>query len=190
MFLYPWRIGAPCSLAASDARVAPLLEALEAARAARDAREVDLAGAGLVSPVATLVVDDRTIDIGGPDLSGARRYLLADKAVGFAPEWLGSLVGGGMTAFAEPRIVDGIVHAVDGDPATAEAWSALEAVQTLEWPVKDMPTVVAERRTTLELVDGKGIEFDITSTEAWHAIRTDGAACARIVGVDELPLSD
>ncbi len=182
-----WRIEAPCSLAASSARVAPLLEALEAARAARDAADVDLAGAGLMPPVATLTVDERTLDIGGPDLSGARRYLLAGDAVGFAPEWLGSLVGGGMTAFAGPGVVDGIVHVVDGEPGLANAWSALGAVQTVEWPVADMPAVLGERRVTLELKDGREVELDITSTAAWHAIRTEGAACARIVGVGDLP---
>ena len=182
-----WRIEAPCSLAASDARVAPLLEALDATRLTRDAAEVDLPGAGLEPPVATLEVDGREVDVGGPDLGGARRYVRAGDRVGFAPEWLGSLIGGGMSALAEPWVVDGTVRAVDGDPALADAWSALEAVQTVEWPVEDAPAIVEERSVRLELADGREFELDVASTRAWHAIRTPGAACARVVGVDELP---
>ena len=182
-----WRIEAPCSLTASGARVAPLLEALDATRLTRDAAEVDLPGARLEPPVATLDVDGREVDVGGPDLGGARRYVRAGDRVGFAPEWLGSLIGGGMTAFAEPRVVDGTVVAVDGDAALADAWSALEAVQTVEWPVAGAPEIVGERRVTLELDGGREVGLDVASTEAWHAIRTAGARCARIVGVDELP---
>ena len=182
-----WRIEAPCSLAASGARVAPLLEALDATRLTRDAAEVDLPGAGLEPPVATLEVDGREVDVGGPDLGGARRYVRAGGRVGFAPEWLGSLIGGGMTAFAEPRVVDGATRAVDGDPALADAWSALEAVQTVEWPVEDAPAIIDERSVWLELADGRELELDIASTGTWHAIRAPGAACARVVGMDELP---
>ena len=182
-----WRIEAPCSLAASGARVTPLLEALDATRLTRDAAEVDLPGAGLEPPVATLEIDGAAVDVGGPDLGGARRYVRAGDRVGFAPEWLGSLIGGGMTAFAEPRVVDGTVVAVDGDGTLADAWSALEAVQTVERPVDGAPAIVGERRVRLEMIDGRELEIDVASTEAWHAIRMPGAACARIVGVDELP---
>lgn len=184
-----WRIEAPCSLAASGARVAPLLEALEASRATLVAGDVDLAGAGLVPPVATLVVDGRRIDVGGPDLAGSRRYLRAGDDVGFAPEWLGSLLGGGMTAFADPAVIGVTVRSVDGStaPAAAAAWSALEAIQTVEWPPAHMPPVLGERRVALAPESGPSFDVDVATTAAWHAVLVDGGRCARIVGVDELP---
>ena len=129
-----WRVEAPCPLDASTARVAPLLEALEATRLTRDAADIDLPGAGLEPPVATLSIGDARIDVGGPDRTGGtRRYVRRGEAVGFAPEWLGALLGGGLTAFAEPAVLGAEAVAVDGDPdpARAAAWSALEAAQSV-----------------------------------------------------------
>ena len=187
-----WRLESPCPLDAIDARVAPLVEALAAARLVRPVDGVDLPGAGLDPPVATLEVDGERIDgeridVGGPDLGGERRYVRRGDAVGFAPEWLGSLVGGGASAFAEPAVIAaGAAVAVDGDASRAPAWNALEAVQTVDWPLRDPPPEASARAVTVELAHGGVERFEVTSTDAWHAIRPEGADCARVVALDAL----
>lgn len=97
-----WRIVAPCAIDANDARVAPLLDALASRAIGYSAAEVDLAAAGLVDPLAVVRIDGVPIRLGGTDLGGERRYAQRAERVALVPEWVLSLVEGGLSALAEP----------------------------------------------------------------------------------------
>ena len=107
-----WRIQAPCSLAVDQRRLSPLFEALSGGGTHYPAGEVDLSGAGLQPPLATLQLDGQALSIGGTDLSGSRRYVASDARVHLVPEWLWPLVNGGLSALAEPAVFEAPIAAV------------------------------------------------------------------------------
>jgi len=127
-----WQITAPCALLVNQQRLSPLLEALNTPAASYSAAEVDTEAAGLDAPLATLVLDDESIIIGGVDVSGARRYVQSADRVELVPEWILSLVGGGLSAFASNDVFAGKVtqvliaeRALDVD--AVGAWNGLVA---------------------------------------------------------------
>lgn len=185
-----WRITEPCALAVNEQRLSPLFEALNAPGTRYNVDEVDLSATGLNAPSATLIVDGQRIDIGELDVSGSRRYLRSDQTVELAPEWILSLVDGGLTAFAATPVFDAEVSEASADETAldAEVWTDLQADQTLTWPLADaLPVNHRVSDVAVTLADGTLHRVQITSTDDWHALVIDEAGCARILPPDALP---
>ena len=90
-----WLIHEPCTVAVNQTRLQPLLSIVPPAAFSYAAAEVDLEAAGLINPLATVIVNDVRIDIGNTDLSGERRYIKRGERVEFIPEWILPLLNGG-----------------------------------------------------------------------------------------------
>lgn len=187
-----WQITAPCALLVNQQRLSPLLEALNTPAASYSAAEVDTEAAGLDAPLATLVLDDESIIIGGVDVSGARRYVQSADRVELVPEWILSLVGGGLSAFASNDVFAGKVtqvliaeRALDVD--AVGAWNGLSSGQTIEWPLKDvLPPDSFEIDASITLANGTTHKVQVTGNAEWQALVLDGAGCARLLPADTL----
>lgn len=181
----PWRIVEPCALAVDARRLQPLLDALNAVHARYPLDEIEQAGAGLLEPSATLVLDGRPLHIGDADVGGERRYLRDGDVVELVPEWILSLVNGGLSALADSRVLGGRNVALDGDDTEAqERWNTLVAAQIVAWPMDDPGPVIDTERRSIALADGDTLDVTLTRTERFVAIVADGAACARLVAPD------
>lgn len=107
-----WQITEPCDIRANDQRIEPLLGALAGSAHQYAINEVDLDAAGLVKPLASVTIDHARIELGETDTSGQRRYIRRGNAVEFAPEWILSLVNGGLTALADLTIFEETITAI------------------------------------------------------------------------------
>lgn len=192
-----WRIEAPCSLAANEQRLEPLLGALTPGAHQYQSGEVDLEAAGLDTPLAIVHINGIEHKLGNTDLSGDRRYVQRGDVVEFVPEWVLSLVNGGVTAlatleiFAKPLVSiklikgNGMNLMVDsaGEP---EVWQDITAQQIVTWPQPDNdPEVSYTLQTTA--TDGMQQSFAVFKTDAFVALQLEGAACAYILPADALP---
>lgn len=178
-----WRISEPCALAVNQQRLTPLLEALYFPTIQYRADEVDLEAAGLLSPLARLDVNDQTVIIGATDVSGERRYVQFDNHIRLVPEWILSLVDGGLSAFANSALFDKtITSAVSGEEVlNTEAWSALAAVQTVPWPLDEEPEDASSSEVDIGLADGSSYRLNLSRSSAWDAVVVDEQACARLL---------
>lgn len=190
-----WHLIAPCYLAVNKQRLSPLLEALNTPGASYSSSDVNLEATGLLSPQATVILDDEIITIGGLDVSGERRYVQSGQRVELVPEWILSLVDGGMTAFADNAVfraeVSSVVSTTADNLAQGVAlWTELSASQTVEWPLDEaLPfgSTITDFSVTLD--SGKAHEVQVTSNDAWQAVVLDGEQCARLLAPDTLPLT-
>jgi len=191
-----WRISAPCALAADQRRLSPLFEALGGGGAHYPLDEVDLPGAGLEPPLATLRVDGELLHIGDADLSGTRRYVATAGRVHLVPEWLWALVNGGLSALASAEVFERTVAAIDQavdqsvDPAVGldvddiARWNALQSTQIVAWPLVDAAADGSEpRRYRLDVTfeDGERTGVELFVTGRFEALVRDGAGCAHLL---------
>lgn len=192
-----WQLEAPCNLAANEQRLTPLLGALAPGAHQYAATEVDLDAAGLINPDAIVYINDIEHRIGSTDLNGERRYVQRNNTVVFAPEWILSLVNGGVTALAQLEVfakpLSGLtIISGNGEsrnltlPDDLMIWQNLTAQQIATWP---LPDVELTSEIKLQTVDGNGLErmYSVYTDDSLTAIRLDGAACAYILPADALP---
>jgi len=186
-----WRITAPCTLEVEARRLSPLFEALAGGGARYPREQVDAAGAGLEPPLATLTFDGTALSIGGPDLSGERRYVATDERVELVPEWIWSLVNGGLSALAVPDVftrtlttignTDEDEHAIDGMNADVTHWNALQASQTIAWPPPGPVPADAPLRLTFGFENGSRAVRDVVLTERFEAVVHEDGGCAHLL---------
>ena len=184
-------IEAPCELPANTQRLQPLLDALAPSAHGYAASEVDLQAAGLNTPQATVTLNGTTVDLGGTDLSGERRYLLRDGRVEFAPEWVLSLVNGGLSALAvlEPFTDALTTLSIDMTPVTADdlqQWQAISAQQIVSWPLSDAEAALKTQTLQAESVD------DVKTLLLHHypdfvALHEQNSTCAYLFNASSLP---
>lgn len=142
-----WRMTKPYALKANAQRIEPLLSLGLANFAGYDIAEVDMAASGLIAPDATITVGTRTFQLGLTDAQGERRYALVDNKVSFVPEWVWSLVHGGVTAFADLNVfaefpADVYLHSddvagndnVERNLGNVDEWRVLQADKIVAWP--------------------------------------------------------
>ncbi len=185
-----WGITAPCTLAVNQQRLSPLLEALNTPAASYPASDVDIESAGLTSPLATLILDDESIAVGGIDLSGERRYLQPGDRVELAPEWILSLVDGGLSAFASSDVFADVVTEVfiEQRRVVVDPWLDLSSGQTVEWPLSDtLPVNSTEFMAVVTLASGTTHKVQVTSNSEWQALVLDDGGCARLLPAATLP---
>ncbi|MFK7890833.1 MAG: hypothetical protein AB8B63_08460 [Granulosicoccus sp.] len=188
-----WEMAAPCVLPINEQRLTPLLTALQPAAHNYQATEVDLDAAGLTPAQTTVFLGDTRIDLGNADLQGTRRYSLRDKrVVQFVPDWVFSLVNGGISAFAElapfgPELSE--LALAGHPPASASerlSWQALNAQQIIEMSALNLKQDEPEQQI-VATVDGKAQTVNIYTHENFVALHPADTACAYILPPGTLP---
>lgn len=192
-----WQIESPCKLTANEQRLSPLIGVLTPDTHLYTASEVDLDAAGLTNPKAIVYINGVEHRIGNTDLHGERRYVQRDNVVIFAPEWVLSLINGGVTAFAQLEIFseplsrmiinDDRGNSRDLDlPDELTLWQNLSAQQISTWPLPDAGSTQHYQIQAIDTNNNKHL-YTVYENESLTAIRLDGAACAYILPADALP---
>lgn len=191
-----WQLTRPYILAANVQRIEPLIGALSAHAEGYAKSEVDLLASGLEQPLATVSIDQRSYALGATDISGERRYALLNERVLLVPEWVLSLVNGGVTAFADLNVFNASIASlhisVDGGeakPGEVADWQAITANQVVDWPIADMPPATRQARLDIRLIDNASRTLEYTGTERYGVFHYADAAYAYIVNNADLPES-
>jgi hypothetical protein len=194
-----WQITAPCRIAVNDQRLKPLLSALQPANHRYNAAEVDLDAAGLSPAHATVILNTQEIELGNTDLQGNKRYALLDgKEVVFIPEWVLSLVNGGVSAFArlEPfgsaltrlTLTDStLAKRILVETHELAPWQALSAQQIVAISDLNLPEPASEQQILAEL-DGVEQLFNVYKKAEFIALQVADAQCAYILPPESLPV--
>lgn len=157
-----WRIKEPYQLLANIQRITPLINFGSANFSGYAMDEVDLDATGLNDSRASIVIQGREFKLGNTDANGERRYVLVDDKVSFVPEWVWSLVHGGVTAFAdlsvftelsEPLFLSNDTNSDVIALNNLENWASLQADKIISWPNDAFSTD-----------DGNSIQYRLTSS--------------------------
>ena len=198
-----WFIETPCELSANEQRLEPLLGALTPGVHQYEASDVDLQAAGLVSPLATVTINETAYRIGNTDLSGERRYVQRGNQVAFVPEWVLSLVNGGVTALADLAVfADPLEQLTLTDDQGSEIvlstadqlrpWQDLSAQQIITWPPEDTALPQPSLQISASATNGDSLLYTVYNTEKFTALTLagktlSGKSCAYILPLDTLP---
>ena len=193
-----WFIETPCEISANEQRLEPLLGALTPGMRQYDASEVDLQAAGLVSPPAIVTVNETRHRIGNMDLNGERRYVQRGNKVAFVPEWVLSLVNGGVTALADLAVfADPIEQLTLTDEQGSKTvlttmeqlqpWQNLSAQQIITWPPDDSASPQPLLQLSSLAANGEHLLYTVYNTERFTALTLAGQSCAYILPLDTLP---
>lgn len=194
-----WSMTDPCVLPANEKRLQPLLDALSPAVHSYAAVDVDLEAAGLLDPEALIIMNDEELALGITDLSGQRRYLQRGDRVEFVPEWILSLVNGGLSALVSPDIfppsLDKLVIASDqsAEPALLTiragelaAWQALQAQQVVTWPLEDSEPAKGSRQLIASTGDQE-LKLTLLLYTRYAALHPENTDCAFLLPSTSLP---
>lgn len=138
-----WQIDKPYQLQGNAQRITPLINFGNATIEGYSMDEVDLEATGLNNPRASFVIEGREFKLGNTDADGERRYVLVDNTVTFVPEWVWSLIHGGVTAFADLSVFNELnqpLFLVNDNNNEAislskpESWEILQADKVISWP--------------------------------------------------------
>ncbi len=196
-----WHIEEPCELQTNSQRLQPLLDALTPSAHSYASTDVDLEAAGLIRPEALIFVDEQRLALGASDLSGERRYLQRGDRVEFVPEWILSLLNGGLSAIAVadvfPQGLDALRAAppqTDGDTGKEEdvsdeslqRWRTLSAQQIVSWPLNEVEEPIATRQWLADIA-GQQTGLTLQDFQRFIALRFENAGCAYILPRSSLP---
>ncbi|MFK8075101.1 MAG: hypothetical protein AB8B84_00850 [Granulosicoccus sp.] len=187
-----WQLTSPCQAIANPQRVQAFEQLQSPATHSYDAREVDLAEAGLLDPLAVITINGTNLKVGETDLSGERRYIQRGADVEFAPEWILSLVQGGTSAFANLNVFPDALTAVNAgsiDTSTSQLqqWQALTANQVIAWPLKVNVPELVQRYSINFISPTESGQMIVHEYEAFSAITKSDEHCAYIVSNAALP---
>ncbi|MFK8082181.1 MAG: hypothetical protein AB8B97_17980 [Granulosicoccus sp.] len=192
-----WEFELPCKLSVNEPRLLPLLNALTPGAFQYTSSEVDLEAAGLLSPEAIITINDVEHRIGITDLGGERRYLQRGDSVELVPEWVLSLVNGGMSAlaqleiFTEPMSSLTVINDTAKDreitlPDELAVWQNLSAQQITSWPLPDMELTL-DYQLQAVFANGQARAYSVYQNNSLAAIVPKEALCAYILSADALP---
>lgn len=129
-----WLMAKPYSLLANKQRIEPLITLGTAQIDGYEKTDVDLPATGLNQPGASVLIGTREILLGNPDIDGDRRYAMVDDKVSLLPEWVWSLLHGGVTAFADLNVFTSLpdeLYLINDDNVqrvlNVDQWRALQA---------------------------------------------------------------
>jgi len=191
-----WRITEPCSLAVNEPRLEPLMTLVNPTAFSYSALEVDLDAAGLATPQATLYFNDEQVDIGNTDLTGERRYIRREDQVEFAPEWVLSLVSGGLSAFADlavfPTTLQSVVitkpsegaEPLEGIPSE---WQSLTAQQIVTLPLPESDSPIDAWTLSASSANAERLSMTVYRYASFAALVNEGSLCAFVISANELP---
>ena len=193
-----WFIETPCEIPANEQRLEPLLGALTPGVHQYDASEVDLLAAGLVTPPAIVTINETEHQIGNTDLNGERRYVQRGNQVAFVPEWVLSLVNGGVTALADLALFANPIEQLTlTDEQGSETvltteeqlrpWQNLSAQQIITWPPGDTASPQPSLQLSSSAANGERLLYTVYNTERFTALTLAGKSCAYILPLDTLP---
>jgi|GEM_PF-1125943 len=137
-----WQMSTPYTLKVSEQRIDALKQLPNSLGEQYSLAETDLIATGLDRPQASVQLNATLYQLGNTDLSGDRRYVKSGDRVSLAPEWVWSLVHGGVTAFADLNVFDTLPEAlfVSSDdnnavlPLNNQAqWRSLTADKIVAW---------------------------------------------------------
>ncbi|MEE9320853.1 MAG: DUF4340 domain-containing protein [Granulosicoccus sp.] len=193
-----WQVTEPCDIRANAQRIEPLLGALAGSAHQYAINEVDLDAAGLLKPHASVTIDQTRIDMGETDASEQRRYIRRGNAVEFAPEWILSLVNGGLSALADLTLFEQTISNVRRTEVSStdeafstefiENWQTLSARQILTWPQADAPMTTQTSQLIFSLQNESELVLDVVSNATYTALHFASSSCAYIIDTSELPV--
>jgi len=135
-----WKMTTPYELIADSQRIEPLLSLGTASFNGYDQTEVDMSATGLSAPDASIIIGEREFLLGESAADGERRYALIDQKVNLIPEWVWSLVHGGVSAFSDLTVFTQLpkdVFLIKGGDilklANVEQWASLQADRVSAW---------------------------------------------------------
>jgi len=191
-----WSMTDPCQIAINEQRLQPLFALREPSSFTYPASEVDLQAAGLVEPLATVTFNDTKILIGGPDLQGSRRYVQRGGSVEFAPEWILSLLQGGVTALASTELFPSSLSAMSvsdssngesQEATTLSEWQTLQASQIVNWPIEDSLSKAIKTYRVDTQENTEPTQWSVVVHETFTAWVKSDSQCAYIVENDVMP---
>jgi len=192
-----WFIQQPCMAQANPLRVEPLSKLLTSSEHTYTALEVDMEAAGLEQPLARLTLNENTIAIGNTDLSGDRRYIRRNDRIEFAPEWILSLIQGGLSAMANLEVFPNGLKSISIQnteqasdqiaPLDIEEWKSMTANQVIDWPIKDNDDIL---NATHKLIYDDGLanrEVRLLQYQRYSVIVGTNDQCAYIIDNNIMP---
>lgn len=194
-----WQIQAPCRLTASAQRLSPLIAALAPGAHQYNTSDIDLDSAGLEQPLAVVFINDIEHRLGTTDLNGNRRYLQRGNAVELVPEWVLSLVNGGISAIAQLDVfptplkrltispTDNGSDTVIDNGTKLSQWQRVAAQQIVSWP---LPDTQVEHLFQMQVEGSNGGNIrtlGVFKNERLIALVPDDSLCAYILAPDTLP---
>lgn len=189
-----WRMTHPCDMDVNEARLDPLLNLASAPVHSYAASEVDLEAAGLLSPQASVFFNDTELAIGQPDLAGDRRYVQRNDRIEFAPEWVLSLITGGITAFADLSLFPSQLQSLtltraDGNTRALNPaeWQELTATQIVTLPLPDTDTPSNSWTLTALLANGTRLLMTMLRYPSYVAFINDNKDCALLLTAASVP---
>jgi len=193
-----WQIIAPIEIAANAQRLEPLLQLPTHGGTSYPLNEVNLDELGLTSPVAVVSFDDVVIAIGDEDVSGERRYILEGNTVRLVPQWMLSLINGGLSALADltllPDALAKLGAELDDTPLrllNASAWQSLSAQQLVLWPLSPEQTENDKPKHRGRLIGmlktDAVVAFDVWQANKFVAFVPADKTFAYIVATHDLP---
>jgi hypothetical protein len=191
-----WLFEEPCDLTVNKQRLEPLLGALLPTNHSYAAQDVDLNAAGLSEPLATVFLNDTRIHIGDLDLNGNRRYIQRNNQVEFAPEWILSLINGGLSALANLEIFSAQINAIkilddsnasyEVPPESIADWQALSAQQIVSWPLQPKELALITQSLSIQQGDESSL-LKVYTYSRFSALHYENEECAFILGTESLP---
>ena len=191
-----WSMTSPCQIAVNEQRLQPLFALHEPSSFTYSASEVDLQAAGLIEPLAIVTYNDTKILIGGKDLKGSRRYIQRDGSVEFAPEWILSLLEGGVTAIASTALFPSPLSDISiSDSSSGESyqatrlseWQTLQASQIINWPMENNSSKPVKTYRVDTQENTEPTQWSVVVHETFTAWVKLDSQCAYVIGNDEMP---
>lgn len=184
-----WTLTAPFKLNANAVRIEPLLTLIPGNETGYSPAEVDMAATGLLDSTTSITLNNETIKLGKPGTDGDRRYALINEQVFLLPEWVWSLVHGGVTAFADLTVFTDLpdtlyLHPNDGFdnpriyPVSARAWRNLQADKIIPKPKMTQPSsysfLTRFHVSTSESDNAQAVIADVARHQKYSVIWTQG----------------
>ena len=192
-----WHLTSPCNLMANQQRVQTLLDTISGpGNQHYPASEVDREAAGLLTPLATVLINGTEHRVGSTDISEQRRYVQRGDVIELVPEWLLSLLSGGVTALSNldvmPPQLTQIDIAENSETTTLtasqelEPWQTLQAQQIVSLKEFDVPEQLAYQLSSTDAA-GNSTQYQVYKTAEYTVMHIAQASCAYILPPDTLP---
>ncbi len=154
-----WQMLKPYAIPANSQRIEPLLSLLTLPDAGYAQTDVDMNATGLNNSATSITLNNATFTLGNPDITGERRYVLFNDKVSFVPEWVWSLINGGVTAFADltvfPNLAEPIFIEDNGNVDALDnlaQWAALQADKIIALAPSPNAPAMEKPQYTLQLL--------------------------------------
>jgi len=179
-----WSIVKPYKVGANATRIEPVKTLRSMLANGYAQNEVEMEFTGLQDSKASITIDETKIVLGNASVDGDRRYALANDQVHLLPEWVWSLIHGGVSAFAELTVFDALPSSLylefNGSVTevnNTKSWQALVADKVTEWPVASATQASVLRLHKSQTIGSDTLVAEISKLPDFTAIsRNNGYA--------------